>query len=64
METPIDIADTFYGTHFGDIHGWVQGCYAPKDTVSREAPEDNPLGRLFHDAAAKKWGQLHPYTGD
>jgi hypothetical protein len=25
--------------------------------------KDNPLGRLFHDAATKKWGQLHPYTG-
>lgn len=24
----------------------------------------NPLGRLFHDAATKHWGQLHPYTGD
>ncbi|WP_143196184.1 hypothetical protein [Archangium sp. Cb G35] len=26
-ETPIDIADEFYGTHFGDVSGWVQGQY-------------------------------------
>jgi RHS repeat-associated protein len=26
--TPIDVADKFYGTHFGDIVGWVQGRYA------------------------------------
>jgi hypothetical protein len=25
--TPIDVADRFYGTHFGDIHGWVTGAY-------------------------------------
>jgi len=34
MQTPIDIADTFYGTHFGDLQGWVQGCYAPNATVN------------------------------
>ncbi|WP_157758645.1 hypothetical protein [Cystobacter fuscus] len=34
MQTPIDIADTFYGTHFGDLQGWFQGCYAPKATVA------------------------------
>ncbi len=27
-ETPIDVADKFYGTHFGDIAGWVSGAYA------------------------------------
>ncbi|WP_143195580.1 hypothetical protein [Archangium sp. Cb G35] len=30
--TPLDIADTFYGTHFGDVQGWFQGCYAPRAT--------------------------------
>ncbi len=33
-ETPIDIADEFYGTHFGDVSGWVQGQY----------PSDAPTG--------------------
>jgi RHS repeat-associated protein len=28
--TPIDVADKFYGTHFGDIHGWVTGVYAKR----------------------------------
>ena len=27
-ETPIDVADKFYGTHFGDIYGWVTGAYS------------------------------------
>ncbi|HYO71159.1 MAG TPA: hypothetical protein VEU33_34270 [Archangium sp.] len=36
-QTPLDIADTFYGTHFGDLQGWVQGCYAPKATQAAEA---------------------------
>jgi len=29
-ETPIDVADKFYGTHFGDIVGWVSGAYSKK----------------------------------
>ncbi|WNG17285.1 hypothetical protein [Cystobacter fuscus] len=29
-QTPIDIADRFYGTHFGDVSGWIQGRYPPK----------------------------------
>jgi hypothetical protein len=27
-ETPIDVADKFYGTHFGDIYGWATGAYS------------------------------------
>ncbi|MBM7112298.1 hypothetical protein [Archangium primigenium] len=37
-QTPLDIADTFYGTHFGDIQGWIQGCYAPKNTAPAGSP--------------------------
>jgi hypothetical protein len=37
-QTPLDIADTFYGTHLGDLQGWVQGCYAPKSTVHPGTP--------------------------
>ena len=33
------------------------------ENVKRGVAKDNPLGRLFHDAATKKWSQLHPYTG-
>ncbi|WP_143195658.1 hypothetical protein [Archangium sp. Cb G35] len=32
-QTPIDIADKFYGTHFGDVSGWVQGRYLPKGSA-------------------------------
>ncbi|MFY0525888.1 hypothetical protein ACN28I_22985 [Archangium gephyra] len=41
-QTPLDIADTFYGTHFGDLQGWIQGCYAPKDTVLQGTPARTP----------------------
>ncbi|MCY1074040.1 hypothetical protein [Archangium lansingense] len=34
------------------------------ENVQRGVAKDNPLGRLFHDAATRLWGQLHPYTGD
>jgi hypothetical protein len=41
-QTPLDIADTFYGTHFGDLLGWTQGCYAPKLTVHPGTPTRTP----------------------
>lgn len=41
-QTPLDIADTFYGTHFGDLQGWAQGCYAPKSTVHQGTPARTP----------------------
>ena len=28
QETPIDVADKFYGTHFGHISGWLRGEYS------------------------------------
>jgi len=41
-QTPLDIADTFYGTHFGDLQGWIQGCYAPRSTAAPPAPARAP----------------------
>ena len=38
-ETPIDIADKFYGTHFGDALGWLQGRYTARDTGPARAIE-------------------------
>ena len=29
-ETPIDVADKFYGTHFGDMAGWFSGSYSKR----------------------------------
>jgi hypothetical protein len=37
-QTPLDIADTFYGTHFGDLQGWAQDCYAPRATRQPGTP--------------------------
>ncbi len=40
-KTPIDVADEFYGTHFGDVPGWVQGqTRAPR---TRTGPTSAPL---------------------
>ncbi|MFL5347447.1 MAG: hypothetical protein ACJ8AT_21895, partial [Hyalangium sp.] len=33
-QTPIDIADKFYGTHFGDVSEWVRGRYPRSDAFS------------------------------
>jgi hypothetical protein len=41
-QTPLDIADTFYGTHFGDLQGWAQGCYAPRATGHPGIPASTP----------------------
>ena len=29
-ETPLEVADKFYGTHFGNIYGWVTGAYSKR----------------------------------
>jgi hypothetical protein len=50
-----------------DFHGGAQSdTRVPYRTenVQRGVARNNPLGKLFHDAATKSWGQLHPYTGD
>ncbi|HYO51164.1 hypothetical protein [Archangium sp.] len=73
MRTPIDIADTFYGTHFGDLQGWVQGCYAPKVAPGAPTPtaEVKPVsephappasGRspeAHEDRDKKNWGRIY-----
>jgi hypothetical protein len=49
-ETPIDIADEYYGTHFGDVTGWVQGQYPPPGTSPKPQPNENDkkrLGRIY-----------------
>jgi hypothetical protein len=52
-KTPIDIADEYYGTHFGDVMGWVQGQY-PTQASPGVAPHPEPyksdkkrLGRIY-----------------
>jgi hypothetical protein len=52
-KTPIDIADEYYGTHFGDVKGWVQGQYptqAPPGTAPKPEPDKSDkkrLGRIY-----------------
>jgi RHS repeat-associated protein len=45
--TPIDVADKFYGTHFGDIAGWVAGDYAKK-------PVSGPVASRRDDAKERR----------
>ncbi|WP_157758364.1 hypothetical protein [Cystobacter fuscus] len=52
-KTPIDIADRYYGTHFGDVKGWVQGRYSSLASPGA-APKPEPdkgdkkrLGRIY-----------------
>ena len=52
-KTPIDIADTYYGTHLGDVMGWVQGQYsaqAPPGAALKPGPDISDkkrLGRIY-----------------
>jgi hypothetical protein len=46
-KTPLDIADKFYGTHFGDVSGWVQGRYPPKGSAT---PSTIEIEILIHQA--------------
>ncbi|MFY0524417.1 hypothetical protein ACN28I_15005 [Archangium gephyra] len=47
-QTPIDIADEFYGTHFGDVSGWVQGRYQPPKGSA--TPSTLEIEILIHQA--------------
>jgi hypothetical protein len=52
-KTPIDIADRYYGTHFGDVKDWVQGRYrakAPPGAAPKSKPDESDrkrLGRIY-----------------
>jgi hypothetical protein len=56
-KTPIDIADEYYGTRFGDVKEWVQGQY-PAQAHPGAAPGVKPdksdkkrRGRIYDDVA-------------
>ena len=49
--TPIEIADEYYGTHFGDVKGWVQGQTRPRFLLLAQRPGPNPTR-----APARGWG--------
>jgi hypothetical protein len=60
--TPVEVADEFYGTHVGDVSGWIQGRYrakarTPLCDLYEGQSEDPPLllgadqhGRRSHQA--------------
>jgi hypothetical protein len=64
--TPIDIADEYYGTRFGDLVGWVQGRYPPQSFSIQPAPlpGSSPTasptpepGR--DDEKRRRWGRVY-----
>ncbi|HYO65418.1 MAG TPA: hypothetical protein VEU33_04995 [Archangium sp.] len=71
--TPLDIADTFYGTHFGALQGWAQDCYAPKSSVrqgtaaltpernpaSEPHPPPGPAPRAEKDKGTRRHGRIY-----
>ena len=53
-KTSIEIADEYYGTHFGDVEGWLQGHYPdaapPPGAASQLKPDEKAekrLGRIY-----------------
>ena len=47
--TPIDVMDKAYGTHFGNIYGWVTGVYSKTSGT-------NPAGTtLAGERAGEDW---------
>jgi hypothetical protein len=47
-KTPIEIADEYYGTYFGDVKGWVQGQYrdvAPPPGAAPRSKTDERTGK-------------------
>jgi hypothetical protein len=48
-KTPIDIADEYYHTHFGDIWGWVTGQYSSAETQKAAQEKQRQLDTAGSD---------------
>ena len=52
-KTPIEIADEYYDTHFGDVQGWAQGQYSTQASPSAalqhepDKRDKKQLGRIY-----------------
>ena len=53
-KTPIEIADEYYGTHLGDVKGWVQGQYRDMDPPPGAAPRSKP-----DESTHKRQGRIY-----
>jgi hypothetical protein len=69
-KTPIEIADEYYGTHFGDVTGWVQGQYPDVSPPPGAAPRLKPdekvgkrLGRIYVTYTKLNKMTHHYYVG-
>lgn len=53
-QTPIETADKYYGTHFGDVKGWVQGEYPAQAPHPGAVPRPKPA-----EGARKRLGRIY-----
>lgn len=53
-KTPIEIADEHYGTHFGDVKGWVQGQYPAQVPPPGVEPRSKPV-----ETTSKRLGRIY-----
>jgi hypothetical protein len=54
QKTPIDVADEFYGTHFGDIAGWVTGKYRKSSPPAPVKTTQTTVASKRNDAAERR----------
>ncbi|MET0403450.1 MAG: hypothetical protein ABW123_13640 [Cystobacter sp.] len=53
-KTPIEIADEYYGTHFGDVKGWVQGQSPTQVPPPGSAPRSE-----IDESTGKRLGRIY-----
>lgn len=66
-QTPVEVADEFYGTHLGDVSGWVQGQYRSKaqtgpGSVPRAPPGASPRAEPGGDTDKRRGRIYVTYT--
>jgi hypothetical protein len=59
-QTPIEVADEFYGFHVGDVSGWIQGHYRSK---AQTGPESAPLAPPSASPRAEPGGDTDKRRG-
>lgn len=66
-QTPVEVADEFYGMHFGDMSGWIQGHYRSKAQTGTESaplapPRASPRAEPGEDTDKRRGRIYVAYT--